>query len=536
MFIIARYSFSQVPTANIARTRFNRSHGLKTTFDAGWLIPVFLDEVLPADTKTLKATFFCRMATLATPLMDNLYLDTHFFFVPFRLVWDNFQKFMGEQENPGDSIDYLVPTCTSPEGGYEVQSIYDYLGLPIGVGGLEHSEIPLRCCYLIYNEWFRDENLQDSLEFSKGDNASPNGFQLFRRGKRLDYFTGALPTPVKFVDGIEIPLTGNAPVIGNGMTLGLTNGSGNYGVWQQAFQSNHLIASSGAYGTSVGSDSVSGDATAGITFGVTTDPAKSGMVADLSLVNAATINSLRMAFQMQRLLEKDNRSGTRYVEILRSHFGTISPDARLQRPEYLGGSSTLFMVNTVEQTSATGSGDTPQGNLSAFAVAGSKIHGFTKSFVEHGYIIGFVSVRADLNYQQGLHRLWSRSTRYDFYFPVLAHLGEQAILNKEIYAQGTDEDNAVFGYQERWAEYRYKPNQITGKFRSQYAQSLDVWHLAQDFSELPKLNSEFIVDNPPVDRVIAVQDEPQFLLDAYYKMYDVRPMPMYSVPGFIDHF
>lgn len=517
MFSIGRYSFSQVPITNIARTRFNRSHGLKTTFDAGYLIPVFLDEVLPADTKTLRATFFCRMATLATPLMDNLYLDTHFFFVPFRLVWDNFQKFMGEQENPGDSIDYLVPTRTSPSGGYEVQSIYDYLGIPIGVGNLEHSEIPLRCCYLIYNEWFRDENLQDSLEFSKGDNASPNGFQLFRRGKRLDYFTGALPTPIKFVDGIEIPLSGDAPIY-----------------CAQTYNPTYPVinnkSGSQTYLLSTANDFVSMYPNPDVTEG------DSPLLADLSSVNAATINSLRMAFQMQRLLEKDNRSGTRYTEILRSHFSTISPDARLQRPEYLGGSSTRFMVNTVEQTSATGIGDTPQGNLSAFAVAGSKIHGFTKSFVEHGYIIGFVSVRADLNYQQGLHRLWSRSTRYDFYWPVLAHLGEQVVLNKEIYAQGTDEDDGVFGYQERWAEYRYKPNQITGKFRSQYAQSLDVWHLAQDFQSLPQLNSEFIVDNPPVDRVIAVQDEPQFLLDAYYKMYDVRPMPMYSVPGFIDHF
>ena len=515
-----------VPRANINRTRFNRSHGLKTTFDAGYLIPIFLDEVLPADTKTLKATFFCRMATLVTPLMDNLYLDTHFFFVPFRLVWDNFQKFMGEQENPGDSIDFLVPTMTSPDGGYEVQSIYDYLGLPIGVGGLEHSEIPLRCCYLIWNEWFRDENLQDSLVFSKGDNATSGGFELLRRGKRKDYYTSALPTPVKFVDGIEIPLTGNANIIAknpdypNQLFTNITGDAG-YTLYKSG---NGVTGASGKYFVEVNGSNNS------------SFPLYPNMVADLSSVNSATINSLRMAFQMQRLLEKDNVHGSRYTEVLRGHFNVISPDARLQRPEYLGGTSTRFMVNTVEQTSASGAGSTPQGNLTGFAVAGSKIHGFTKSFVEHGYIIGFASVRADLNYQQGLHRLWSRSTRYDFYWPVLAHLGEQAILNKEIYAQGTDEDNGVFGYQERWAEYRYKPNQITGKFRSQYAQSLDVWHLAQDFSELPKLNSEFIEDNPPIDRVIAVQDEPQFLLDAYFKMYDVRPMPMYSIPGFIDHF
>lgn len=451
--------------------------------------------------------------------MDNLYLDTHFFYVPCRLVWENFQKFMGEQDNPGDSIDYLIPTTTSPEGGYEVQSVYDYMGIPIGVGNLEHSELPLRCLYLIYNEWFRDENLQDSLEFSKTDSPTSGGFKLFNRGKRHDYFTSCLPTPIKFVDGIEIPITGNAFIksdVSNDPTVKyLTIRSEDNTVIQPFAQSQVKLAVSSS--VSVPTNSYP-------------------LYADLSSVNAATINSLRMAFQMQRLLEKDNRSGTRYTEIIRSHFGTISPDARLQRPEYLGGSSTRFMVNTVEQTSATGTGETPQGNLSAYAVAGSKIHGFTKSFVEHGYIIGFVSVRADLNYQQGLHKLWSRSTRYDFYWPVLAHLGEQAVLNKEIYAQGTDEDNNVFGYQERWAEYRYKPNQITGKFRSQYEQSLDVWHLAQDFEQLPQLNSEFIIDNPPIDRVIAVQDEPQFLLDAYYKMYDVRPMPMYSVPGFVDHF
>ena len=472
------------------------------------------------------------MATLTAPLMDNLYLDTFFFFVPTRLVWDNWQKFMGEQENPGDSIDYLIPTCTSPEGGYQAQSIQDYLGLPINVGGLEHSELPLRCCYLIYNEWFRDENLQDSLVFSKGDNATPTGFELFKRGKRLDYFTGALPSPQKFVDGIQIPLSGNAPVIGNGMSIGIVGSGGATGGFGVA--ANHVTPYSGLYGTPVGTGN-SGSLVNG-SYGLTTDPGKSGLIADMSSVNAATINSLRMAFQIQRLLEKDNRAGTRYTEILRSHFSVISPDARLQRPEYLGGSSTRFMVNTVEQTSATGTGSTPQGNLSAFAVAGSKIHGFTKSFVEHGYIIGFANVRADLNYQQGMHRAWSRSTRYDFYFPVLAHLGEQAILNKEIYAQGTSADNDVFGYQERWAEYRYKPNQITGKFRSTYAQSLDVWHLAQEFTNLPALNDEFIVDEPPVDRVIAVQDEPQFLLDAWFKMKDVRPMPTYSVPGLIDHF
>lgn len=493
---------------------------MKTTFDAGYLIPVFIDEALPGDTKNLKASFFCRMATLATPLMDNLYLDTHFFSVPVRLVWNNFQKFMGEQENPGDSIDYLIPTCTSPEGGYQAQSIYDYLGIPINVGGLEHNELPLRCCYLIYNEWFRDENLQDSLVFSKGDNATSGGFQLFRRGKRHDYFTGCLPLPQKG-DAIEIPLTGDAPVVSpSGSNLNLFKDSAGKEARIYHTQDFSYV------GVKYADDSLY----------PSSSYIYSNMVADLSSVNAATINSLRLAFQLQRFLERTNRSGSRYIEIIKGMFNCVSPDARLQRPEYLGGSSTRFMVNTVEQTSATGAGDTPQGNLSAFAVAGSKIHGFTKSFVEHCYIIGFVSVRADLNYQQGLNRLWSRSTRFDFYWPTLAHLGEQAVLNKEIYAQGTADDNDVFGYQERWAEYRYMPNMITGKFRSTYAQSLDVWHLAQEFTNLPKLNAEFIVDNPPVDRVIAVQDEPQFLLDAYYKFYDVRPMPTYSVPGLIDHF
>lgn len=476
------------------------------------------------------------MATLTTPLMDNLYLDTFFFFVPFRLVWDNFQRFMGEQDNPGDSIDFLVPTMKSPEGGYAAQSIYDYLGIPIGVGGLEHSEIPLRCCYLIYNEWFRDENLQNSLVFSKGDSATSGGFALFKRGKRHDYFTSVLPTPQKFGGGIEIPLSGDAPVYLSSQgvqiwkdsitdnVVNLNSGS-TASVLLRGFSGyvGDNVALTGTDISSVGSSSIN------------LDP-NNTLFADLSRVNAATINSLRTAFQIQKFLEAANRSGSRYTEILRGMFNIISSDARLQRPEYLGGTSTRFMVNTVEQTSATVQGETPQGNLSAFAVAGSKIHGFTKSFEEHGYIIGFVNVRADLNYQQGLHKLWSRSSLYDFYFPVFAHLGEQAVLNKEIYAQGTDADDGVFGYQERWAEYRYKPNQITGKFRSTYSQSLDVWHLAQEFTNLPVLNAEFIEDHPPIDRVIAVQDEPQFLLDVFYKLYDVRPMPTYSVPGLIDHF
>lgn len=517
-----QHLFSQIPRADIQRSSFNRSHSYKTTLDSGYLVPFFIDEVLPGDTFNLKATLFGRLTTPAVPFMDNMYLETFFFFVPNRLVWDNWQKFNGEQKNPGDSTDFLIPTLEA--GKHEVGSIADYFGIPTGVSLDKINALPFRAYNLIYNEWFRDENLQDSLEVPTGDGPDPiNKYNLVRRGKRHDYFTSCLPWPQKG-PGVELPLgstanlNGTLSVPGGSYTLNVNNNGNALShnpnwTWQNGSSVNPTIT--------VPTNSI--------------DMSKSGVTVDLSSATAITINSLRQAFQLQKLYERDARGGTRYTEILRAHFGVISPDARLQRPEYLGGSSTRININPVQQTSATDA-TSPQGNLAAYGVLGDKVNGFTKSFVEHGYIIGLVNVRADLTYQQGLNRMWSRQTRFDYYWPALAHLGEQAVLNKEIYAQGTVDDDKVFGYQERWAEYRYFPSQITGKFRSTYAQSLDVWHLAQEFAELPKLNAEFIVDNPPVARVLAVQNEPQIFLDCYFSLSCVRPMPIYSVPGLVDHF
>lgn len=517
-----QHLFSQIPRADIQRSSFNRSHGYKTTLDSGYLVPFFVDEVLPGDTFNLKATLFGRLATPIVPFMDNMYLETFFFFVPNRLVWDNWQKFNGEQKNPGDSTDFLIPTLEA--GKHEVGSIADYFGIPTGVSLNKINALPFRAYNLIYNEWFRDENLQDSLEVLTGDGPDPiNKYNLVRRGKRHDYFTSCLPWPQKG-PGVELPLGAVANLNG---TLSVPGGSYTLNVSTNGNSLSHNPNWSWQNGSSVNP-----------TITVPTnriDMSKSGVTVDLSSATAITINSLRQAFQLQKLYERDARGGTRYTEILRAHFGVISPDARLQRPEYLGGSSTRININPVQQTSATDT-TSPQGNLAAYGVLGDKVNGFTKSFVEHGYIIGLVNVRADLTYQQGLNRMWSRQTRFDYYWPALAHLGEQAVLNKEIYAQGTSQDDEVFGYQERWAEYRYFPSQITGKFRSTYAQSLDVWHLAQEFAELPKLNSEFIVDNPPVARVLAVQNEPQIYLDCYFSLSCVRPMPIYSVPGLVDHF
>ena len=531
---VMKHLFSQIPQANIQRSIMDRSSGYKTTFDSGYLIPFFWDEVLPGDSFRLKTSLFARLATPAVPFMDNLFLDTQYFFVPSRLLWSNFQRFMGEQDDPDDSIDYLVPVINSGESGVAVGSIYDYFGIPTGVANLEFSALPFRAYNLIWNEWYRDENLQDSVPKNMTDGPdSLSDYSILRRGKRHDYFTSCLPWPQKGA-GVELPLSGNAPVYGiDGTAMGLSKeSSSTYG---SGF---HMITTDTSLLISGGSGNRDVNI---VSKGLEGRP--SNVYADLSEVTAATINSLRTAFQMQKFLEKCARGGTRYTEILRAHFGVVSPDARLQRPEYLGGASTRIHINPVAQT-ASSDAVSPQGNLAAFGVSGSTHHGFNKGFVEHGYIIGLLSVRADLTYQQGLNRLLSHRTRYDYYWPSFAHLGEQAVLNKEIYAQGgsvKDEDlnvidDKVFGYQERYAEYRYRPSYITGKFRSSYAQSLDVWHLSQYFSNLPVLNDEFIVDNPPVSRVVAVQDEPQFLLDAYFDLKCTRPMPLYGVPGLVDHF
>lgn len=531
-----QHLFSQVPEANIQRSAFNRDHGYKTTFDEGYLIPFYVDEALPGDTFNVSATLFARMATPIVPLMDNMYLETFFFAVPYRLVWDNWQKFNGEQENPSDSTDYTIPQITSPSsGGWSVGSLSDYFGLPTGVPSLSVSSLWHRAYNLIWNEWFRDENLQNSVTVPKGDGPdSSSTFTLLKRGKRHDYFTSCLPWPQKG-PGATIPLGTTAPIVyGSPISGSSTTPVGQNAI---AYNYNSGMGNFGQFFYQTGTLS-----------SIVPSGVKYPMLTDLSDAASATINSLREAFQIQRLYETDARGGSRYTEILRAHFGVVSPDARLQRPEYLGGSSTRININPVAQTSASRYDSevvtTPQGNLSAFGTAADSFHGFTKSFVEHNLIIGLVNVRADLTYQQGIPRMFSRKSRFDFYWPSLAHLGEQAVLNKEIYAQdpsvvdsaGNPVNDNAFGYQERWAEYRYYPSQITGKFRSTYSYSLDVWHLAQEFSVLPQLNSSFIQDDPPIERCLAVPSEPHFLFDSLIKCRCVRPMPVYSVPGLIDHF
>lgn len=542
-----QHLFSQVPTAQIPRSKFNRSHGLKTTFDSGYLVPIFVDEVLPGDTFTMDCTLFSRVSTLISPIMDNLYLDTFWFFVPERLLFEHFENMCGQQDNPTDNTDYLFPTVKSPTGGFAVGSIADYFGLPTGVANLEVRAEPFRAYNLIYNEWFRDENLQNSVPFTKADSDNYSNYTLLRRGKRHDYFTSALPWPQKG-PGVELPFGGSATIVPNPADKDL---------YFLSSTSNKLGSISGYYGDasssggsspnsgSSGSLDLSGNSNNFIYMGGFIGPASlsakhnvltTGSTVDLTSATSITINQFREAFQIQRWYERAARGGTRYTEIIRSFFGVVSPDARLQRPEYLGGSSNRIDVNVIPQTSGT-TDVSPQANLSAFAVGtNGRGNGFSKSFTEHGWIIGLVNVRADLTYQQGVNRMWSRSTKFDMYWPTFAFLGEQAVLNKEIFAQGTADDDGVFGYQERYAEYRYAPSQITGKFRSTYAQSLDSWHLAQKFENLPKLNPEFIVDNPPVDRVVAVPSEPQFLLDAWFNLNCVRPMPVYGVPGLMDHF
>lgn len=527
---VMQHSFSQVPNAEIQRSTFNRNHGHKTTFDAGWLIPIYVDEALPGDTINLSMTCFGRLATPIAPVMDNIAVDSFFFAVPIRLIWDNWQRFNGEQRNPTDTTDFLVPQITSPAGGYLNSTLEDYFGLPTQVPGVAHSALWHRAYNLIWNEWFRDQNLQNSVVNNVGDGPdAPTDYTLLRRGKRHDYFTSALPWPQKG-PAVQLPLGQTAPVVSSGSGVPTfkaqttTGGPGG---------GNLIIQAASTTPAWVAANSGFPNAAA--------QWLSTGLAADLSTATAATINQLRQAFQIQRLYERDARGGTRYIEILKSHFGVTSPDARLQRPEYLGGGSTPVNINPVAQTSQTtgGASPSPQGNLAGVGTVGLHGHGFIKSFVEHCVIIGLVSARADLTYQRGLDRMFSRRTRWDFYWPALAHLGEQAILNKEIYAQGSanpTQDAAVFGYQERYAEYRYKNSRITGQFRSNFATPLDVWHLAQNFTSLPVLNSTFIQDDPPIDRVIAVPSYPHFLWDSYFQIKHTRPMPMFSVPGLIDHF
>ena len=571
------HRFSDAPAMYMKRTKFDRSHVYKTTFDSGKLIPVFVDEVLPGDTARMSVNYFARLATPIKPIMDNIYLDWFFFFVPNRLVWEHWQNFCFEQEDPDDSTDYVIPTVTATgnsDNAY-VGSLWDYFGLPVNTSGNLSgvSALPFRGVYLIYNEWFRDENLQKSVKIQKGDtnevlnsarsaeqpswvftsdtNIVP-GLSCPPRGKRHDYFTSALPWTQKG-PGVSVALAGTASIVdptpGTGYLLHSTSlqlaAVSAYGGDGSAAGGDRVAQGDGSISFSrPGSDKFStiggfaGNYSDRITMSAQAASSYLGndSYVDLDTSSIFTINSLRTAFQMQKFYERLARGGSRYTEVLRSFFGVVSPDARLQRPEFLGSFTKMVNVNPIAQTSATDN-TSPQGNLSAYGVTAAKFHGFTKSFVEHGYVFGFVCARADLTYQQGINKMWLRSTVYDFYWPTFAHLGEQAIELREIYAQGSEADTTVFGYQERYAEYRYKPSQITGKFRSSVTGgNLDVWHLSQFFKNAPTLNDEFIVENPPIERIIAVPSEPEFLLDIGFRYTTVRPMPMFGTPGLVDHF
>lgn len=563
------HRFSDAPAMYMRRTKFDRSHVYKTTFDSGKLIPVFVDEVLPGDTSRLSVKYFSRLATPIKPIMDNIYLDWFFFFVPNRLVWEHWQNFCFEQEDPDDSTDYVCPT-TSLAGAandtlHGVGTLWDYFGLPTGlpntISGI--NALPFRGVYLIWNEWFRDENLQKSVKIQKGDaNEVFDGSRLSEqpewlqgipesylpcppRGKRHDYFTSSLPWTQKG-PGVSIGLAGTAtlvdpsPVSGyfvqqSNNNLGAAQLSADGGV-HSVYTGNGSLQYQGGYSVSIAGHSVNSSGMATVTAQPGSSWLSKDSYADLDSSSIFTINSLRTAFQMQKFYERLARGGSRYTEVLRSFFGVVSPDARLQRPEFLGSFTKMMNINPIAQTSSTND-TTPQGNLSAYGVTGAKFHGFTKSFVEHGYVFGFCCARADLTYQQGINRMWTRSTVYDWYWPTFAHLGEQAVLLKEIYATGdTEQDNSVFGYQERYAEYRYKPSVICGKFRSNIKGNLDIWHLSQYFETAPKLNPEFIEEDVPIDRIIAVPSEPQFLIDIGFKYTTVRPMPMFGTPGLVDHF
>lgn len=546
------HSFQTYPTTQISRSRFNRSHSRYTTMQTDYLYPIWFDEALPGDTLEVSLSAFCRLTTQLVPFMDNVYMDIHFWKVPYRLIWEHWINFQGEEERPGVFPDYLTPVLQAPSDGVSFGSIFDYFRIPPKVGNLKFNAFNFRAYNLVYNEWYRDENLIDRVEVEKGDTTEGeiNNYKLLKRGKRKDYFTSALPWPQKG-PAVDIPLGTTAPVYvyGNGNALGLTFGSTNGITATHGDNDNSLDIgiTLGKSNVKIGTSSpVTRTGPYDVAVGVRQDPAFSGLAgtADLTDATAATINTLRQAFALQRMYEIDARGGTRYIEMILAHFGVQSPDARLQRPEFLGGGTFDLHLNVVPQTSSSDN-SSPQGNLASYGVINGHTKKIVTSFTEHCLVFALASIRSDLTYQQGLPRQYSRRARTDFYLPSLANLGEQAILNKEIFAQGTSDDDAVFGYQERWAEYRYKQNEITGFMRSDAVNSkgdnvsLDIWHLAQDFSNLPKLNEEFINEAVPINRVLALdssEENPPFICNFWFDEYWTRPMPVYSVPSMKGHF
>jgi hypothetical protein len=539
---VSQHTFAQIPDVHIARSKFDRSHTIKDTFDFDYLVPCMVEEIYPGDTMNLQTNTFGRLATQKVPIMDNLYVDFFYFFVPNRLVMDNWEKLQGAQDNPGDSTDYIAPQMTFPAGGPEVGTIFDKYGMPtdIAAGYTIKNTLALRAYMLIWNEWFRDQNMQNSVAVPKDDGPDvPADFYLLKRGKRHDYFTSALPFPQKG-PAVTMPLGTSAPIVGENTLVTANNASNVLGNVQGFTQNAFQISPSATKPDFTGSLA---PGPASLPFYYTaaaqqTNPSflAPHLTADLSAATAPTINALRQAFAMQSIFELDARGGTRYVEALASRWNVTSPDFRLQRPEFLGGGKSTINSHIVAQTSPT-SGGNAQGQLAAFGTQQSSGSiGFSKSFVEHGWVIGLMCARADITYQQGLDKKFNRSTRFDYMEPKLLELGEQAVLNKEIYTQGTSADELVFGYQEAYAELRYAPSRISGEFRSTYAQTLDYWHMAEEFGSLPALNSTFIQQNTPIERAIAVADAPHLIMDIRHQLMHSRAMPVYSIPAHLGRF
>lgn len=550
--------FATNPTSiDMSRSRFDRPFSHKTTFNVGQIIPFYVDEVLPGDTFDVETSRVVRMQSLITPVMDNIYLDMYYFFVPNRIVWSHWKEFMGENTKSAwiPETEYSLPQITAPAGtGFNVGTIADYLGVVTGVPNISVNALPFRAYALICNEWFRDENLSDPLNIPV-DDATVAGVNTgtfvsdvakgglpYTAAKLRDYFSSALPAPQKGPD-VLIPsaTAGEYPVVSTSNLHSLDGYSDGLRFYLPESDGGKVPAEPAYLGIGFPPDGSSNDNVGLVSSSFEANrkglfPANLWAIASGGL--GATINQLRMAFQIQKLYEKDARGGTRYIEVLKAHFGVTSPDARLQRPEYLGGNRIPININQVLQTSGTAEGTTPQGTPVGQSLTTDTHHDFKKSFVEHGFVIGVMVARYRHTYQQGLERFWNRHTRFDYYWPVLANIGEQAILNKEIYAQGTDEDEEVFGYQEAWADYRYKPDRVSAEMRSAYAQSLDVWHLADDYDKLPALSDSWIrEDSANVDRVLAVQSNTsaQLFADIFVMNRTTRPMPMYSIPGLIDH-